>query len=31
VTPFVAENDGLTVVRAGDGYYSRGRDGHWSP
>ncbi len=30
VTPFVAENDGLMVVRAGDGYYTRGPDGHWS-
>jgi cellulose synthase operon protein YhjU len=30
-TPFVAENDGLVVVRAGDGYYTRGPNGHWSP
>jgi cellulose synthase operon protein YhjU len=30
-TPFVAENDGLLVVRAGDGYFTRGPDGRWSP
>jgi len=29
-TPFVAENDGITVVRAADGYYTRAPDGHWS-
>jgi cellulose synthase operon protein YhjU len=31
VTPFVAENDGLLVVRAGAGYYTRGPDGRWTP
>ncbi|MCC7461372.1 MAG: cellulose biosynthesis protein BcsG [Gammaproteobacteria bacterium] len=30
VTPFVAENDGLLVVRGGDGYRTRGLDGRWS-
>jgi len=29
VTPFVAEHDGLTVVRAGDGYYLRSPDRRW--
>lgn len=29
-TPFVAENDGIMVVRAGDGYYTRAPSGHWS-
>ena len=28
-TPFVAEHDGLMVVRAGDGYYNRGPDRRW--
>jgi cellulose synthase operon protein YhjU len=31
VTPFVAENDGILVVRAGDGYYTRSPDGRWRP
>lgn len=30
VTPFVAENDGLLVVRGADGYHTRGPDGRWS-
>lgn len=30
ITPFVAEHDGLMVVRAGDGYYTRGPDRRWS-
>jgi hypothetical protein len=28
-TPFVAEHDGLMVVRAGDGYYLRSPDRRW--
>jgi cellulose synthase operon protein YhjU len=31
VTPLVSENEGLVVVRAGDGYYTRAPNGHWSP
>ncbi len=31
VTPFVAENDGLLVVRGGKGYHTRGPDGRWTP
>ncbi|MFO1295021.1 MAG: cellulose biosynthesis protein BcsG [Rubrivivax sp.] len=31
VTPFVAENDGMLVVRGGNGYHTRGPDGRWSP
>ncbi len=31
VTPFVAENDGMLVVRGGDGFHTRGPDGRWSP
>jgi len=31
VLPFVAENDGILVVRAGDGYRTRQPNGRWSP